>query len=311
MNKPKLLPYFEIIFAVLSWGASFVATKVALRYAQPVTVVWLRFAIGVLVLGMAVLLRKQFALPSQKDLGYFALLGFLGITFHQWLQSTGLETAQATTTAWIIATTPIFIALLGWLILRETMVWGQIAGVFLAALGVLLVVTKGDLTSLTSGHFGAPGDFLILISAPNWAVFSVISRQGLHKYPATRMMFFVMLLGWLFSSILFFAGQGYKDIPRMGLPGWLGIAFLGIFCSGLAYIFWYDGLKALPASQVGVFLYIEPFVTVIVAALILGEPVLIASLAGGAAILVGVWLVNYLAQKKQTVPKTATGQASD
>ncbi|MGE5222881.1 MAG: DMT family transporter, partial [Omnitrophica WOR_2 bacterium] len=229
MNKPKFLPYFEIIFAVLTWGASFVATKIALRYAQPVTVVWLRFAIGVLVLGAAVLLRKQFAMPSQKDLAYFALLGFLGITFHQWLQSTGLVTAQATTTAWIIATTPIFIALLGWLILKETMVWGQIAGILLATLGVLLVVTRGDFSTFTSGHFGAPGDFLILISAPNWAVFSVISRQGVQKYPPTRMMFFVMLLGWLFSTVLFAAGRGYQDIARIAMPGWLGVAFLGIF----------------------------------------------------------------------------------
>jgi drug/metabolite transporter (DMT)-like permease len=60
----------------------------------------------------------------------------------------------------------------------------------------------------------------------------------------------------------------------------------------LAYIFWYDALKALPAAQAGAFLYLEPFVTVIVAALVLKEPLLGVSLLGGAAILIGVWVVN-------------------
>ncbi|GAH53739.1 unnamed protein product, partial [marine sediment metagenome] len=57
-------------------------------------------------------------------------------------------------------------------------------------------------------------------------------------------------------------------------------------------IFWYDALNIIPTSQVGAFLYIEPIVAVLVAAAILGEPILLASLLGGVIILVGVWLVN-------------------
>ncbi len=144
---------------MIVWGVSFIATKVALRDVSPVTVVWLRFAIGFIILGAAVRLRWQFSLPARSDLGYFALLGFLGITFHQWLQSTGLQTAQATTTAWIVATTPIFIALLGWLVLKERLRWVQTLGIFLATVGVLLVVTRGNLASLASGSFGDAGGF--------------------------------------------------------------------------------------------------------------------------------------------------------
>jgi drug/metabolite transporter (DMT)-like permease len=292
LSRSTWFAFIEATFAVLAWGASFIATKVALAEISPVTVVWLRFAMGVLILGVAVIARGQFALPGWKDLGYFAVLGFLGITFHQWLQSTGLVTAQASTTAWIIATTPVFMALLGWLMLHEKLGWFRVLGIGLAAVGVLLVVTQGDLASLASGHFGAPGDVLILISAPNWAFFSVLSRSGLKRHPATRMMFYVMATGWLFTSLLFFEGPGIAQIGQLTRSGWLGVGFLGIFCSGFAYIFWYDALKALPASQVGVFLYVEPLVAVVVAAIVLGEPVLLASLLGGAIILWGVWIVN-------------------
>ena len=193
----------EATLAVSFWGASFIATKIALREVSPETVVWLRFLMGTLILGIAMLLRKEATLPKPGDLLYFAMLGFIGITFHQWLQSTGLVTAQASTTAWIVATTPVFIAILGWIFLKEHLgVWG-IFGIALATMGVLLVVSQGDFSSLRLGEFGTPGDILILISAVNWAVFSILSRRGLQTHPAMRMLFYVMAFGWIFSSILF------------------------------------------------------------------------------------------------------------
>ena len=157
MNIKAIL---KALFAVTVWGASFVATKIALQYVAPTTLVWMRFAMGVAILGLAVGLSKQFSLPKGKDWGYFALLGFLGITFHQWLQSTALVTAQASTTSWIVASSPMFMAILGVIFLKEYLVWHQIAGIILAAFGVLVVVSKGDLSTVSTGNFGSPGDLL-------------------------------------------------------------------------------------------------------------------------------------------------------
>ncbi len=282
----------KALFAVVVWGASFIATKMAVAEVSPVTVVWLRFAMGVAVLGGVVAARRQLAVPSRSDLGYFALLGFLGIAFHQWLQSNGLVTSQASTTAWIVASTPVFMALLGWAILRERVRVATVAGIALAAAGVVLVVSRGDLSAIAAGRFGAPGDLLILASAPNWAVFSVLSRKGLQRHPSAVMMFWVMTLGWLMTSALWVAGPGPADVARLSAQGWGAVLFLGIACSGLAYVFWYDALRDLPASQVGAFLYIEPLIAVAVAAALLGEPIVLATLLGGLAILAGVWMVS-------------------
>ena len=292
MTNSKILIYAEALFAVSVWGASFIATKIALEEISPISIVWLRFLIGVVILGIAVLLRGQFSLPDKKEWGYFALLGFLGITFHQWLQSSALQTSEAGTTAWIVSTTPVFMALLGWFVLKERLGWMKNLGILLAFLGVLVVVSKGDFDAISVGRFGAPGDVLILISAVNWAVFSALSRRGLKSHPASLMMFYIMLIGWLFTSILFVTTQGIIEIPRLTFNSWSAVAFLGIFCSGLAYIAWYDALKALSTAQTGVFLYIEPLVAVVVAFFILGEAITLASILGGAVILFGVWLVN-------------------
>ena len=290
----RLFALGKAIFAVAAWGGSFVATKIALRELDPLSLVWTRFAIGVVVLGGVVLWRKQLRPIGRGEIAYFSLLGFVGITFHQWLQSNGLVTSQATTTGWIIATTPLFIALLGAIFLRERLGLGRVMGIVLAAIGVLLVVTRGDLRSLGGDlrGIGAPGDVLILLSAPNWAVFSIISRHGLQRHPAARMMFFVMVLGWLFTTALWLAGRGPHTIPHLSAGGLGAVLFLGVVCSGVAYMYWFDALERIPASQVGALLYLEPLVTVAVAASLLHEGIRFGTLAGGAIILLGVWIVT-------------------
>jgi drug/metabolite transporter (DMT)-like permease len=278
--------------AIVVWGASFIATKIAVTEVAPVTVVWLRFGLGVIVMGAVVLARRQLALPARGDLAYFGFLGFLGIAFHQWLQSNGLVTSQASTSAWIVSSTPIFMAVLGWLVLGERVRPLAGCGIVVATLGVVVVATRGDLASLAAGRLGAPGDWLILASSLNWAIFSILSRRGLRRYPSAGMMFWVMAAGWLLASVLFLAGPGPADVSNLSLRGWLAVIFLGILCSGMAYVFWYDALSLLPSSQVGSFLYLEPLVTMVVAAAMLRERLTAASLLGGLAILLGVWMVS-------------------
>src|SRR5690349_10575585 len=152
---------------------------------------------GVVILGGVVAARRQLAVPSGSDLAYFGFLGFIGIAFHQWLQSNGLVTSRASTTAWIVTTIPIFMAVLGWILLRERVRLVTAVGIAIAAAGVLAVVSGGDLAAVARGSFGAPGDLLILASSLNWAIFSVVSRKGLQRHPSAAMTFWVMLLGWL------------------------------------------------------------------------------------------------------------------
>ena len=292
MPKLKSLPYLEALFAVVVWGGSFIATKIAVGQISPTTVVWIRFTMGIPLILFAVVIRKQFAFPKGNEWWYFALLGFLGISFHQWLQSNGLKTAQATTTAWIISTSPAFIAVLGWLVLKEKLKLHQSLGIALSMCGVLAVVSKGDWEALAVGKFGTVGDFLILISSVNWAVFSILSRRGLKSHPSTRMTLWVMTTGWLFTSATFIAGRNYTEFLQLDWRGWMAMVYLGILTTGLAYIAWFSALSQLPAAQTGAFLFIEPLTSMVVAANILGEKITLVPVLGGVVILFGIWMVN-------------------
>jgi drug/metabolite transporter (DMT)-like permease len=265
----------KALLAILFWGASFVATKIVVLQARPLTVVWLRFAMGIVVLGAFVTARRQLAAPPRRELPYLVLLAFLGIALHQWLQVTGLVTATAVASGWIVATTPVFMAILGWIFLGEKLRLSQAGGILLASAGVLVLV----------GRVPSAGELLILVSAPNWAVFSILSRRGLSRHPPATLMLWVMVIGWLMVT-----ASGAPGIPSFDGRGWVAIAFLGVLCSGVAYVFWYDALAVLPAARVGALLYLEPLVTLAVAAAVLAEWPTVPTVLGGAAIFAGVWL---------------------
>ena len=287
--------YLGLGLTVVLWGASFVALKILLQELEPAALTMARFAIGIAVLATVSAARRQLQAPRMRDLPWLALLGFLGITFHQWLQATGLQTASATVTSWIVATIPVFVALLGWLVLRERLGWWRVAGIALAAVGVSIVVSDGNLGGLLTGTTGTPGDVLIAISAVNWAVFTILSKRFMQHGDSLRpvtMMLYVMGFGWAFSLAWLGVAGGGQAILRLSASGWWAMAFLGIGCSGLAYLFWYDALDRIDATQAGVFLYFEPLATAAIAWPLLGEPVSWAMAVGGAAILAGVWMVN-------------------
>jgi drug/metabolite transporter (DMT)-like permease len=290
----RWIAYAGLAITVAFWGASFVATKVILPELSPAVIVFMRFAMGFAVLAIAASGSREFQPVVRRDVPLLMLLGFMGVTFHVWLQATGMQTAAATTTAWIVATTPIFVALISRLFLKEALGIVRISGITLATIGTLVVVSRGDLMALRMGRAGTIGDWLIVGSALNWALFTVLSKRAIGDsggHPLGTLLY-VVGFGWLFSIPWAALGGGLGAIGALSGRGWLALIFLGVFCSGLGFIFWYRGLAVVEATQVGAFLYFEPLVTTLLAGPILGEPLHVAIFIGGASILLGVGLVN-------------------
>jgi drug/metabolite transporter (DMT)-like permease len=105
-----------------------------------------------------------------------------------------------------------------------------------------------------------------------------------------------MMVGCLITLPLSAAKGEWNILFHLSLSGWMGILFLGIFCSGLAYFYWYSALEKRDSSIIGMYLYLEPFVTLMGARLLLGEEVKWITLMGGGMTLMGV----YLATRKAT-----------
>lgn len=288
----------EALFAVVVWGATFVATKRALVDASPAFVVAIRSGLGALVLAGVAAWRGEMARVPLRLLAKLAFLGFLGIGFHQWLQAQALMTSDASAAAWLVTVSPIFTALLGRTMLGERLGGIALAGIAVAALGVLWVVARGDLGHLAASGFGTMGDFLMLFSALNWSIYTVLSRRVLRAQPAGRTTFYVLLFGGLFSALWWLAAPGGSlvgiggGIAKIGAGAWISIAFLGILGSALAPLAWNDALETIPAARLSVFLYLEPPITTALAVAIGQEAWRWATLWGGLLIVLGVAMVN-------------------
>jgi drug/metabolite transporter (DMT)-like permease len=282
----------KVLAAGIFWGASFVATKAALAEISPVTLIVLRFGIGVVILAFAVWCMRAFQRLSARELLYVAILGAIGVAIHQGLQANGLRFTTATSMGWLVALIPVFTAILAWFFLAEPMGALKILGLAIATVGAILVVSKGAPPTEILRLPSTLGDLLALLSALNWAIFIVASKPLLRRVAPPPMITYAMFIGWLLVLPFFFDARGWNEIGNLTIGGWLAVAFLGICCSGLAYIFYYDGLAHIDASQVASVAYLQPLITVVTAAIVLGEAVSLSILSGGAAILFGVYLVN-------------------
>lgn len=277
--------------AVVLWGASFVATKVALAEISPLAVIVLRFAIGLAVIVGILAWRRQLVPARRGDLGWLALLGLNGITVHQLLQAQGLVTTTATNSAWIVALIPVFTAVVSRFVVGETFGVLKSLGLAIAALGALVIIGRGDIWSGLPRH-AVTGDWLVLASALNWALFTAASKRMMGRYTPGVLIAYIMALGWLMMLPLFALEGGWHGVARLSTAGWASVLFLGIGCSGFAYVLWYDALAETEPSVLASFIYLEPIVTVVVAAALIGERITWAVGIGGALIVVGVRLVS-------------------
>ena len=281
-----------VFVAVVFWGLSFVATKTALREISPTTLIFFRFAVGALLLIIIMASRGRRILPPASALPDLALMGFVGVFIHQLLQSFALTKTSAVHTGWLIGITPLWSAALSAIFLKERFGWMKVTGLAGGFAGAALVLSQGRFTPDMFGLPSTRGDFLILLSTINWAVYSVLGHKTIRGLGALNATTGALLLGTVMLAPLFVFNTGWRELPLLSGAGWGALLFLGIGCSGLGYLFWYGALEKIEVSRVSSFLYLEPFVTLTAAVLLLHEPVHAVTVCGGLLVLGSVYLLQ-------------------
>jgi len=272
----------------------------ALKEVHPFTLLTLRFGIGGFLLLLVQLQKDKRFLKafSFKDWVSIILLAIVGVSGHTLLQAYGLLYTTAINTGWIVAIIPIFITIVARFYLGEPITIRKIGGIIFGFLGVFLVISKGVFSLSIFGFGSTFGDFLILISTLTWTAFTVGGRGILSRFPPLAAITPIMIVGCLVTLPFTWLKWEWHILFQLSLSGWMSVLFLGIFCSGLAYLFWYSALEKKDSSIVGMYLYLEPFVTLIGAYLLLNEEIKWITLMGGGMILLGI----YLATRKNLSP---------
>ena len=275
-----------LFVTVMVWGSTFVATKICLTVLTPAEVLGLRLLLATPVLyGLIVVqkIRLSFTTREKRTL----LLGSSVLTLHFLIQIIGLQYTTATNTGWIISITPLVIAFLSYIFLKERIQRVDIVGIAIATMGILLLMSRGDFTSL--GWLSSVGDWLILASAHTWAIYTVVSRSISRSHSPIAVAFAFLLPATIAMTVYMGFTSDWSKFIHLQPEPLAAIIFLGVVAMGLANWWWQKGVASIGAAKAGTFLYIEPLATTALAVPMLQESFGVFTAIGGFLVLCGVY----------------------
>jgi drug/metabolite transporter (DMT)-like permease len=278
--------------AAVLFGASVVAVRVAVRDVPPVSLAVLRMGQGSLLLAGALLVVAPGLLRVRWErLRLFALLGFVLFALFPLTFNIGLQYTEASRGAVMLATMPIWSALLG-RIAGERLTGRQVAGVGLSVVGIGLAFVEpgraigGDAMSLV-------GDGLLLLTGLLGALYGLIAKRVLAVDNPATVTTYAMLFG---TVLLLPVALAEGIVPAVARLDWqlLGlIVFLGVLGGAVAFLLWTWALSRITPTQVAVYVNLNPIVAALLGILLLGERRSPMFLLGFVAVVTGVLLVNW------------------
>jgi len=277
------------MLAIIFWGTSFIATKTLLDELTPETIISLRLILGSMLLTILAFLTKNKFTVKLKSHVYIFVLALIAV-FHLWIQVTGLKFTTASNTGWIIGTAPIFMAILAAIFFKEKVKFLQAGGILIAMFGVLLLIGKGNFQSINL--IENKGDLMVLASAFTWGVYSMVNKKISLSYSPLMTILYLFLMMAIIIIAFNVNENSVNSVIHLSAVGWISILFLGLLCSGVAYVIWAQALRDIESAKVGAFLYFEPIVTVIAAWFFLNEAITVLMIVSGIIITIGVLLVN-------------------
>ena len=291
MSQTTPATTLKLLMTALFWGGTWVAGRVAVHEASPLAVASWRFFFAALLLGGLLIAREGWPRWSAREWLKVAALGLSGVFFYNVFFLYGLQHVEAGRGALVVAFIPAMIALADWLFFRLPKSPKKALGVTLALIGCLLVVTRGQPQRLFSGGVGF-GEMLLLGTAVSWVAYTLISRHCSRHFSALALTFGGCLTGWLMLTAAALADGSLFALSATSWRGWSGIVFLGVFGTALAFTWYSQAIARIGTTKAAAFINLVPLFAVVLGALLLDERIGGAVLAGGALVMVGVFLTN-------------------
>ncbi len=284
------------------WASAFAGIRAGLKAYSPAHVAVLRFLIASIVLAIYAGFA-HFRRPDLRDIPGLVLTGAVGITFYNLALNYGETRVSAGAASLLIASTPIWTALLAMIVLRERLSRLGWCGVFLSFAGVALIAS-GESQGI---HLSAQA-LVILAASVASAVYMVLQKHFLGRYSALE---FTAYSIWAGTLLMLPFGRGLVSAVRHApAGGTLAVIYLGIFPAAMAYVGWAYVSSHGPAGRMTTLLYMIPVLAIGIAWIWLGEIPKLLSLIGGAIALTGVILVNVRRREKAPVIELAVAGRS-
>ncbi len=282
----------------LIWGFNFIVVKFATGVFAPLAFTCARVSLAVVVL-WGIFLARRLPLPSRRDILIMLALGALGNGLYQILWVEGMARTRASDAALLVAASPAFIEILGWLRGGDRVGMRGTGGIALSLVGIGLVVTGA--THAAAGKSTFAGNAFILGSVLCWSVYSVYLRPVTTRIDGLTLSAVTMTGGIIplfITGAPSLAATNWSAVPR---AGWAAIAYSGLLALVVAYLFWYRGVRVLGPTRASMYSNLQPLVAMLAAWPLLGEIPRSLQLMGAFCIISGLLLTRIGAPKRAAV----------
>lgn len=269
---------------ILVWGATFIASTVALRTLTPLELLTLRM--GIAILALLIACPKRLRLHSRVHEWYLLGAALSGVTLYFLFENIALTYTNSSNCSVIISTAPFFVALATRLFLKE----GRLSKFFflgfaIAMAGVCLVSFAGRSLKLNP-----LGDGLCILAAISWAFYSVFIRKldgcGYPTLLVTRRIFVYSLL--FIVPLMPVMGFHITAADVLATPTLVSVLFLGLVASALCFVTWNTAVRLIGPIRTSAYIYLTPAVTIVFAWLILRDPIHPLAIVGAVLTLLGL-----------------------
>ncbi|GAB3043645.1 DMT family transporter [Virgibacillus ainsalahensis] len=283
-----LKAYSWLTFCVIVWGSNFVFGKILVQDFSPTLLTSLRlFFIVLLLVGLSSYKRHIKRLNKTEWLAIFSL-GIIGVFINQWSFFVGLETADPTTSALVLATAPILTGFLAAIFLKEKLTIRMLLGSVLAITGIFLVVTKGSLSSV----YIDKGLLWIVVTMVTFAIMIIMTRMLSQQMDPLTITLYSNIVGFIVSVPFVFI----LDNPlRIGVTvfDWALLIGTAVTVHGIATLIWNNNIRHVDASKASILSNLEPFVAMITGLILLYKPITGVEITGSLFIVGGVIFSTY------------------
>jgi len=275
----------------LAWGINFSVVKIALKDLSPLSFNSLRFSLASLLLIAFLWIRERNLNFHRRDIGRLVLLGLIGNTIYQLCFINGIARTTAGNSSLILATVPIFVALLSSLLHVEKVqrrVWHS---AILSFIGILLI-SIGAGSTLKMSAQSLIGDLLVLTGTIFWSTYTVLSKPLLQRYTPLKLTTLTVAIGTpplILVSIPSLKEQNWSSVSMLG---WLSLTYSFCFAIAIGYVVWYTGVSRIGSARTALYENLITVIAVAFAWLILSESMTLIQVLGMALVFTSLYLAR-------------------
>lgn len=292
----KISVHIAAFLSMFFWGISYVWSKVVFEYYTPLTTIFIRLLISVVVLFLFMLISGKFQLIKRKHIWLFVVSALFNPFLYFVGESHGLHRVSASASAFIIATIPVFTPFLAYWFLHEKLNKMNLIGLLVSFLGVLFIIFKLDFT-LAASPWGIGLLFMAVFSA---IIYTILLKRLVNNYKPVTIIAWQELIGMFYFLPFFYlldADTFLSIHPSTNTI--LSLIMLGVFASSIAYALYAYVVKNLGVIQTNIYINLIPVFTVITAFFVLDEIFTTIKILGMILVIFGVVLSQMKGLRKK------------